>query len=825
MLSWKKAKIILLASLLFWILLTSVEAAIDLKKVNRPEDLPGELNSIARAGDYLINDGRYLYLIGERPRDFREITYHPFPEGQGAILALVPADFPSGNRLIAGQLQIRIGFDYYYPGYQLLKTILPKTRTAPLVLEFKADFTGRHQETGEIRTTYSIYPEKGLLKIKSVFRNSGQKAIDDLTLSVYFNALHSYHFNPYHQKYFPDLNFRVYQKKDLYLAWVNLGSQPPALPDRLLPGQQVEFNYALIVRREVSELLAEIYSLLKKEVRPAEIIVGNPGENEAEIVVEEILSSSVFFRHYCRGGTRLNLWLPEGIYRLRASLFPAVVEKTIRITGTGENRFEISRPATGQLKIRLLDRKGEPLPGKITFFGLGNTRTPYFQPENPVASGRSWERFKNVVYTHPQPLEVELAAGQYLAIASYGPFYTTSERVIEILEGQKQEISFRLEKAVELKGYLSVDPHLHTINSDGSLGIRERLKSIVAENIDVAISTDHNYVTDYQQELNRLRLNSRLKVFPGVEVTPLNSYLHFNNFPVEVRSEEKTAGSIIPAFERVEDFFRACIKKNPASLLQLNHPRAGRLGYFENIKLDPERANSAEGDLDLSFDLIEVMNGAVYYGGNDQAIKDWLNLLNKGYFFAAVGSSDSHGAAGSEPGYSRVVVRYPGKLSDLSQEELASALKKGQSFVTNGPVVDLVVDNLYRPGDLLTARKGRVKVRLRVLSAPWVEIDEVRLIVNGERKIIFPVPATATTSEKFNRKFEVELPVDSYLAVEAIGFKSLYPVVQQPARNNKLEEAALPYALTNPVFVDVDGNGRFDAPRPAKIKTAGSAGE
>lgn len=809
----RKTSLVLTVAILL-VLATGLEAAVELKKVSRPEELPGELSSLARAGDYLVNDGKYLYLIAAQPRDFAEINYYPQPDGQGALLALVPADSPSGNKIVAGQVQVRTGLDFYYPGYTVVRATRPRTGTAPLLMELKADFEGKGGEKAIINTTYTIPPDKGQVTIKCTFRNSGQKPIDRLSLSVYFNALHFYNFNPYHREYFPDLNFRVYQKKTLYLGWVNLGGRPAELPEQLLPGQSIEFNHALIVRKDASELLSIIYGLLKKEVWPVEVSLKSGQETPGEVVVEEVLSSSVFFRNYFLGDRQIKIFLPEGTYRFRAHFFPAIIEKTVRVSKATANRLELMPPASGRLKLKLIDKKGKPLPGKISVFGLEGTRTPYFAPENPVESGRSWERFKNSIYAHPQPLEIELAPGRYLLVASYGPLYTIDRQVVEILSEQTSEITFRLEKAVSLKGYISVDPHLHTINSDGTLSVAERLRSIVAENLDVAIATDHNYVTDYQPELNRLGLGDYLRVFSGVEVTPLNNYLHFNNYPVVVKPEEKTGGAIVPLFDKVADLFKACRQKNPTSLLQLNHPRAGSLGYFENVGLDKKAAASAHGDLELGFDLIEIMNGASFHRGNDQAVTDWLNLLNQGFRFPAVGSSDSHGAAGGEPGYSRVFVRCPKKLKDLAWEDLASALKKGQSFVTNGPLVEFTVNGKFQPGDQLTDRDGKVRARIRVQSTPWIEVSEVRVIVNGERKIVFPVGAPASEPEKFNRKVDIELEADAYLVVEVVGRQSLYPVVQQPARNGQPEEAALPYAITNPVFVDVDGNALFNAPRP-----------
>jgi hypothetical protein len=192
--------------------------------------------------------------------------------------------------------------------------------------------------------------------------------------------------------------------------------------------------------------------------------------------------------------------------------------------------------------------------------------------------------------------------------------------------------------------------------------------------------------------------------------------------------------------------------------------------------------------------------------------------LNRGYYFPIVGSSDSHGIDGREPGYSRTYVNYDGKKGrDLDVKALKSALKKGRSFVSNGPVVGFTIDTRHIPGDLLTEKSGQVDVRIRVQAAPWISVDEVRVIVNGERKIILPVKAPREQILKFQEKIALKLKYDSYIAVEVLGSETLFPVVQRRSKNHGYECGPLPYALTNPIFVDVDGNGKFDSPLP-KIK-------
>jgi hypothetical protein len=250
----------------------------------------------------------------------------------------------------------------------------------------------------------------------------------------------------------------------------------------------------------------------------------------------------------------------------------------------------------------------------------------------------------------------------------------------------------------------------------------------------------------------------------------------------------------------------------------VNHPRAGDLGYFNNLNLDLESAATALAGLDLNFDLLEVLNGPYYYSSNQAAIEDWFHLLNRGYVFPVVGSSDSHGIDREEPGYSRTYVSVPNeKGKPLDRPVFISALKAGRSFVTNGPLIAFKINALYVPGDLVQAKGGQVVFSLRVWGAPWVDVDEVRLVFNGERRIIFPVRNKGGLIDKFTQEIGVNLTEDTYVCVEAMGRKTLFPVLQRPSETGLPEDGTLPYALTNPVFVDVDGNGRFDPPLPEKI--------
>jgi len=391
-------------------------------------------------------------------------------------------------------------------------------------------------------------------------------------------------------------------------------------------------------------------------------------------------------------------------------------------------------------------------------------------------------------------------------------------KIIEIFQDTREDLTFSIEKVVQTEHLISVDPHMHTIYSDGRMDIAERIKSVVAEGVDVAVATDHNYINDYQPTLEKLGLDEYLATLVGNEVTT-GGVIHYNSYPLLLRKDEERNGAIYPHQEEASLLFQDSRKKDPQALVQVNHPRSGDIGYFNNYELDPESASNARKNFDLSFDVLEVMNGPYPYDSNDKSITDWLNLLNRGYYFPIVGSSDTHTIDGGEPGYSRTYVFYSGGKGDhLDIPSLLQAIKKGHTFASNGPVVDFKINTTHVPGSSFTAKNGRVDIWLKVESAPWVSVDEVRLIVNGKRKIIFPAEESEDSVLKFFEQISLPPEKDSYIAAEVLGKRSLFPIHQARARHGLRENATLPYALTNPIFIDVDGNGKFDPPLSHDIR-------
>ena len=170
------------------------------------------------------------------------------------------------------------------------------------------------------------------------------------------------------------------------------------LPGSLLPGKTFEVKYTLFVDVSHNSLLAKVYETLGIKSENATIHLKDYTGDAAEVIVEDVFSSTEFFRSFLDKPSSLEILLPPGIYSVRAHFFPAVCEELLAV-GEGKSNISVLKDSpTGFLNVKIRDREGGFIPGKVTFMGLDPTKTPYFEPEDPIESGRRWETFKNSRY-------------------------------------------------------------------------------------------------------------------------------------------------------------------------------------------------------------------------------------------------------------------------------------------------------------------------------------------------------------------------------------------------------------------------------------------
>ena len=179
---------------------------------------------------------------------------------------------------------------------------------------------------------------------------------------------------------------------------------------------------------------------------------------------------------------------------------------------------------------------------------------------------------------------------------------------------------------------------------------------------------------------------------------------------------------------------------DPKRFFNLHHPRLPKgIGYFNVIGFSPKtpRAN-LRGHFD--YDGIEVFNGfdVEQIPRVEQVLADWYALLNHGYRQVATGSSDAHRIQYQWAGYPRTMVALEG--TDQIDEKfdpmnVVAAIKKGHSTVTSGPIIELELTDgskTAHPGDELFTEADPIQGRVKVRAAPWVDVTQVQIVLNGK---------------------------------------------------------------------------------------------
>lgn len=226
-------------------------------------------------------------------------------------------------------------------------------------------------------------------------------------------------------------------------------------------------------------------------------------------------------------------------------------------------------------------------------------------------------------------------------------------------------------------------------------------------------------------------------------------------------------------------------------------------------------------------------------------IDDVFRYLDHGFSPTQVGSSDGHGAS-IEPGTPRTFFRSPTDTpGQLQMSDALASLRAGHAFATYGPFIRATVGGKTF-GEVATVEPGNaMELLLRVETASWFGVDRVEVYSNGRLvKVLKPAKGPAAIVD-VDESDPVVFPApdhDSWVVIVAMGLNDenlMSPVsldvpfgeLQLPRVASlaftQVEALAMffppspsvpdwypvaPYAMTNPIFLDTDGNGAYDAP-------------
>ncbi len=372
------------------------------------------------------------------------------------------------------------------------------------------------------------------------------------------------------------------------------------------------------------------------------------------------------------------------------------------------------------------------------------------------------------------PTEVLVPPGTYDLYATAGPFTTLGRvRDVEVLGGSVQGVQFDLETLPDLQpeGTLAGDFHVHgSASFDSNLSDHDRVRAWLAARLDVIAITEHDVNWDYAQAMSDLDAYDRMVAMPGTESTGHILFQlredygfpqvvgHWNFWPIPFDPDAPYRGA---GWDELAEPGLLMERHKQAGwdpdfgVAQMNHPwyeaQSGRdLGWATALGVDltqdlpttydgtgqsifrrtPEGTNFSNAD----FHTQEVMNGTdnhVYLHYRTL----WFYEMAQGLVRGGTANSDSHTVGGNIMGVPRTLVYTDTTVEDFNEDLFNSAVRAGNMVGTNGPVLEVLLvdgDDTWLPGVDAREVSDGAELQISVRAAPWVPVDEVRVVVNGE---------------------------------------------------------------------------------------------
>jgi hypothetical protein len=388
--------------------------------------------------------------------------------------------------------------------------------------------------------------------------------------------------------------------------------------------------------------------------------------------------------------------------------------------------------------------------------------------------------------------------GEHRVIVSRGYEWELIDVSVTAAAGETVKIDASLEHSVNTTGWMCADFHIHSFfSADSNDSVEHKVKGAIADGLDIPVSSEHEWVIDFQPVIQGLDLTQWAFGMSSEELTTF-TWGHFGVVPRDPHPEEVNNGAVEWIGKTPAQIFEAVKALPEKPVLIVNHPSGdGFTSYFTAAHYERD---SGVGDPELwsaLFDAVEVFNDSDFEDNRKDSVGDWFSLLNHGKTVWAVGSSDSHHLRTSPAGYPRTCMWFGhDDPTKLTAEAVRDALLSGAATVSGGLFMTVTGPGGERPGQTLGLSPGEAATFTVTVEAPsFMKADTLETIVNGVTVNEEPLlPIGSGTSKKFMNEVTVSIDPSvprSWVVFHAKGESDLSPL--HPKRR--------PFAASNPIFM------------------------
>ncbi len=536
---------------------------------------------------------------------------------------------------------------------------------------------------------------------------------------------------------------------------------------------------------------------------------------------------------------RIKTALPPGDYTLDVTLLGQSVGQGLKLTvGMNElvnHNIKVPNENFGRASAKITDINGGPIPCKVEFIPQSPDVKLDFGPETAEFAVR------NVYYSPNGDFNQPLPPGKYNVIISHGPEFDAVFTEIEVQPYAPAPLWVKLKRTVDSKGWVSSDFHSHASpsgdNSSSQLG---RVLNLVCEHIEFAPCTEHNRVTTYQPHIDRLNIGKFISSVEGMELTgtplPLN---HQNAFPMNFTPRTQDGGGPTTTTSVEEQIERLALWDNRSEkLVQVNHPDIGWMFYDQNGDGEPDTGHERAFPFMDVIEIHPIQNAldlspfATFPGGTryHNTVFRWLQLLNQGFRIYGVVNTDAHYNFHGSGALRNWIQSPTDEPAEIKYMDMVHAAEQGRMVMSNGPFLEVSASETGNTksvtvGQDLAAPSKKITLKIRAQCPNWIDLDRLFVLVNGR---IHPQhnyfreqhpDVFRSGNVKIDRQIDLTLERDAHVIVVVGDLGGDLSKVLGPT-DGKMPATA----LTNPIFVDVDGNGfqpnkdTLDAALPVKFE-------
>jgi hypothetical protein len=595
---------------------------------------------------------------------------------------------------------------------------------------------------------------------------------------------------------------------------------PAVNPDQkpiltLAPGQSLELNRMLLVARDTAGVQIAAQRGLGRTPTFVQMraVDATTGHGIDQVFIDVKHGNEIATAALTATDGSFELPLADGRYALTGAKIgrPSVAREIVVSGGklAGESRL-VLEPVT-EVTLDIAEAgTGARLPVKVEFRGRNGGPNPNLGPQKR-ANGAA-----NTFFSARGQDTFPLQPGSYTVHISHGPEYSVVLQDVVVPKGGRVTLAAKLQREIVSPHWIIADLHSHSTGSgDSAAEIPGRVLNLVCSGVEFGLATEHNRISTYTPAIEALGLGAFIASAPGIELSgrpgPGNTN-HQIAFPLEIHDDEQGYGAPrTDADPRVQMQRLYDLDNRSPKLMQHNHPDIGWL-YFDKNR---------DGVLDGGYgtrsitDVMEIRETMLVllaetapdaHAHTSRAFH-WLQMLNQGDRILGTANTDAHPIGPQTGSIFNYVHLDDDDIAHLDPWDVARAIKRGHVVMSNGPFMEVSINGAL-PGDNTRAIDGKVGVKIKVQQASWSRIDRVQILVNGRQ-----VPAGNFSRDKtpdafrdgvvqFEREVPLQLPADSHVIVIAAGENETIGRLA----GGRFGQAN-PMAMSNPIFVDVDGGG------------------